>query len=264
MISSLLKDRDQRCGDLPGLALSDSDDEIQPLHLNVRNPEATWLFDNLLPCTNSSVVIAPLAIKDFRTSFALAGLIKPSRQFQPSSSGCGSTMLLARLDSERIIAKGPLRCITYVYSSFYNCATVYMPDAFCSFYRQGDEWMSGPSNLVGVRLPDDDLALLDQHVGTGGMRNRSDVIRRSLRLLFDNQPSLPSMKKVVVELGTAQQFQLAHLQEMMGVTPEAAITTALNNHLEQMIAKLTAQNEQYESTAAELRERVTRKKEFEQ
>lgn len=139
-----------------------------------------------------------------------------------------------------------------------------MPDAFCLFYRQGDERMSGPSNLVGVRLPDDDLALLDQHVGTGGMRNRSDVIRRSLRLLFDNQPSLPSMKKVVVELGTAQQFQLAHLQEMMGVTPEAAITTALNNHLEQMIAKLTAQNEQYESTAAELRERVTRKKEFEQ
>ena len=124
--------------------------------------------------------------------------------------------------------------------------------------------MSGPSNLVSVRIPDDELSLLDQHVGTQGMRSRSDVIRRALRALFESQPTLPSMKSVVVELGTSQQFQLAHLHEMMGTSPEAAINNALNTYLDQVLGELIARNEQYESTAAELRQRVSRSEEFEQ
>lgn len=124
--------------------------------------------------------------------------------------------------------------------------------------------MSGPSNLVSVRIPDDELTLLDQHVGTQGMRSRSDVIRRGLRALFESQPTLPSMKSVVVELGTSQQFQLAHLHEMMGTSPEAAINNALNTYLDQVLGELIARNEQYESTAAELRQRVSRSEEFEQ
>ncbi len=124
--------------------------------------------------------------------------------------------------------------------------------------------MSGPSNLVSVRIPDDELTLLDQHVGTQGMRSRSDVIRRALRALFESQPTLPSMKSVVVELGTSQQFQLAHLHEMMGTSPEAAINNALNTYLDQVLGELIARNEQYESTAAELRQRVSRSEEFEQ
>jgi len=124
--------------------------------------------------------------------------------------------------------------------------------------------MSGPSNLVSVRIPDDELSLLDQHIGTQGMRSRSDVIRRALRALFESQPTLPSMKSVVVELGTSQQFQLAHLHEMMGTSPEAAINNALNTYLDQVLGELIARNEQYESTAAELRQRVSRSEEFEQ
>ena len=124
--------------------------------------------------------------------------------------------------------------------------------------------MSGPSNLVSVRIPDDELSLLDQHVGTQGMRSRSDVIRRALRALFESQPTLPSMKSVVVELGTSQQFQLAHLHEMLGTSPEAAINNALNTYLDQVLGELIARNEQYESTAAELRQRVSRSEEFEQ
>ena len=124
--------------------------------------------------------------------------------------------------------------------------------------------MSGPSNLVSVRIPDDELSLLDQHVGTQGMRSRSDVIRRALRALFESQPTLPSMKSVVVELGTSQQFQLAHLHEMLGTSPEAAINNALNTYLDQVLGELITRNEQYESTAAELRQRVSRSEEFEQ
>jgi len=96
------------------------------------------------------------------------------------------------------------------------------------------------------------------------MRSRSDVIRRGLRALFESQPTLPSMKSVVVELGTSQQFQLAHLHEMMGTSPEAAINNALNTYLDQVLGELIARNEQYESTAAELRQRVSRSEEFEQ
>jgi len=72
------------------------------------------------------------------------------------------------------------------------------------------------------------------------------------------------MKSVVVELGTSQQFQLAHLHEMMGTSPEAAINNALNTYLDQVLGELIARNEQYESTAAELRQRVSRSEEFEQ
>ena len=75
--------------------------------------------------------------------------------------------------------------------------------------------MSGPSNLVSVRIPDDELALLDQHVGTQGMRSRSDVIRRALRSLFESQPTHEAMISMVVELGTAQQFKLAHLHQVL-------------------------------------------------
>jgi Arc/MetJ-type ribon-helix-helix transcriptional regulator len=116
--------------------------------------------------------------------------------------------------------------------------------------------------MVGVRIPDDELALLDQHVGVNGMRSRSDVIRRGLRLLFEAQPALPSMKSVTIELGTAQQFQLKHLLEMKGQTPEMAINEALNSYLSQVVEDLAALNEQYESTANEIRARVTRSKEF--
>ena len=124
--------------------------------------------------------------------------------------------------------------------------------------------MSGPSNLVGVRLGDDELSLLDQHVGSDGMRNRSDVIRRALRLLFDSSPTLPTMKSVTVELGTAQQFQLAHLQEMMGETPEMALNNALNRYLSQVMDDLAALNERFESTAETMRQRVSRSQEYEQ
>jgi Arc/MetJ-type ribon-helix-helix transcriptional regulator len=118
--------------------------------------------------------------------------------------------------------------------------------------------------MVGVRIPDDELALLDQHVGVNGMRSRSDVIRRGLRLMFEAQPTLPSMKSVTIELGTAQQFQLAHLLEMKGQTPEMAINEALNSYLSQVVEDLAALNERFESTANEIRGRVTRSKEFEQ
>ena len=124
--------------------------------------------------------------------------------------------------------------------------------------------MSGPSNLVSVRIPDDELALLDQHVGTEGMRSRSDVIRRALRSLFESQPPHESMISMVVELGTAQIFQLECLREMRGTSPEAAINIALNTYLDQLVGTLVPGNEQYESTAAELRQRVSRSKEFEQ
>jgi hypothetical protein len=72
------------------------------------------------------------------------------------------------------------------------------------------------------------------------------------------------MKSVTIELGTAQQFQLAHLLEMKGQTPEMAINEALNSYLSQVVEDLVALNERFESTANEVRARVTRSTEFEQ
>ena len=73
--------------------------------------------------------------------------------------------------------------------------------------------MSKANNLISLRIPDDELALMDLKVGTEGLRNRSDVIRRAVREYLGNEPTLPGMKKVTVELGTSHQYQLAHLNQ---------------------------------------------------
>jgi len=166
------------------------------------------------------------------------------------------------MDLEKYKNKALLLCFTDENELFNKCNTFICLPLSGSFTEEVYESMSGPSSMVGVRIPDDELALLDQHVGVDGMRSRSDVIRRGLRRLFEAQPTLPSMKSVTIELGTAQQFQLAHLLEMKGQTPEMAINEALNSYLSQVVEDLAALNERFESTANEIRERVTRSKEF--
>ena len=45
--------------------------------------------------------------------------------------------------------------------------------------------MTTPSNLVSLRITEEEIALLDSRVGLDGARNRSDVIRQAIRSMSE-------------------------------------------------------------------------------
>jgi len=96
--------------------------------------------------------------------------------------------------------------------------------------------MPAPSSMVSLRLPDDVLGELDSRVGLDGMRNRSDVIREATRSYVRQQPSLPSMDTVTIQLGSAVRTRLATLYELRGITAADAALQGLLNYIDAAIA----------------------------
>lgn len=96
--------------------------------------------------------------------------------------------------------------------------------------------MSAPSTMVSMRLPDDVLGELDARVGIDGMRNRSDVIREAVRAYVKQQPSLPSMDTVTIDLGSSVRTKLATLYELRGITAENAALQGLLEYIDRAIA----------------------------
>ena len=60
--------------------------------------------------------------------------------------------------------------------------------------------MSQPTNLVSLRISEEDILLLDQRVGMDGARNRSDVIRLAIQQFLNGQPALPDMDSLEFHL----------------------------------------------------------------
>ena len=124
--------------------------------------------------------------------------------------------------------------------------------------------MSKTNNLISLRIPDDELALMDHKIGTEGLRNRSDVIRRAVREYLGNEPMLPGIKKVSVELGTAHQYQLAHLKQLTSITTEQALLSALTEFIERKEKQISELNHKLEKTTAEMLDRTSPSEEFQQ
>lgn len=53
--------------------------------------------------------------------------------------------------------------------------------------------MAAPSNLISLRITEDEIAMLDSRVGLDGARSRSDVIRMAIQQFLKGQPLLPGM-----------------------------------------------------------------------
>ena len=82
--------------------------------------------------------------------------------------------------------------------------------------------MSQPTNLISLRISEEDILLLDQRVGIDGARNRSDVIRLAIQQFLKGQPALPDMDSVRIPLNRSDKLRLGQLYELQGVTPEQA------------------------------------------
>ena len=76
--------------------------------------------------------------------------------------------------------------------------------------------MTTPSNLVSLRITEEEIALLDSRVGLDGARNRSDVIRQAIRSFLEDQPLLPDMDTVTIPVGKSTKKRLGELMKFMG------------------------------------------------
>lgn len=56
--------------------------------------------------------------------------------------------------------------------------------------------MANPSNLVSLRITEEEIALLEARVGIDGARTRSDVIRMAIQQFLKGQPLLPGMDSI--------------------------------------------------------------------
>ena len=97
--------------------------------------------------------------------------------------------------------------------------------------------MSGPSQMVSLRLTEEEILELDRRIGFDGMRNRSDVLRRALHKLLDETATPGEGRRITVPIGVAVGNQLQVLKEI-GVDSSSAINLGIGMVLEQHSTRL--------------------------
>ncbi|MAK04493.1 MAG: hypothetical protein CMA03_01220 [Euryarchaeota archaeon] len=109
--------------------------------------------------------------------------------------------------------------------------------------------MSGNSNVITLRLSDDELAAIDQRIGLDGVKNRSDLLRRALGTYLSDSPELPGQSKVSIVLGAEVRKQLKLLYQITGNEADSIIKIALHDYLNKSV-------EQIDNLTAKLEERA--------
>ena len=122
--------------------------------------------------------------------------------------------------------------------------------------------MSKPSNLVSLRITEDDLNELEARVGLDGARNRSDVIRLAIQQFLQGQPLLPEMDTVRITIGRANKMHLGQLYELQGISPETACQEGLKLYIANAIKQQAELNEIVESALEVSRAVTIRREEY--
>jgi len=100
--------------------------------------------------------------------------------------------------------------------------------------------MSGPSQMVSLRLTEEEILELDRRIGFDGMRNRSDVLRRGLHKLLDETASPDAGRRITIRVGKAVAQHLQYLEELAGIDASSAAGLGIALLLEQKTAEMTA------------------------
>ncbi|MBT3440857.1 MAG: ribbon-helix-helix protein, CopG family [Euryarchaeota archaeon] len=122
--------------------------------------------------------------------------------------------------------------------------------------------MANPSNLVSLRITEEEIALLEARVGVDGARNRSDVIRMAIQQFLKGQPLLTGMDSIRIPLGYGDKMLLGQLYELQGTTPEAAAQEGLSLYIEQAIKARSELTQQLDELVAEARNSTIRREEY--
>lgn len=130
-----------------------------------------------------------------------------------------------------------------------------------SWSTEGEK-MGKPSNLVSLRITEDDLNELESRVGLDGARNRSDVIRLAIQQFLQGQPLLPEMDSVRIPIGRANKMHLGQLYELQGISPETACQEGLKLYIADAIKQQAELNEKFESALEVSRAATIRREEY--
>lgn len=90
------------------------------------------------------------------------------------------------------------------------------------------------SQMTSLRVPEENLLLLDQRVGFDGMRNRSDVIRASIQHYLDSTPSNADVRTVKFEIGRVTRERLEMIYRMHGDDASTVAKMALEAYIVQL------------------------------
>ena len=90
------------------------------------------------------------------------------------------------------------------------------------------------SQMTSLRVPEDNLMLLDQRVGFDGLRNRSDVIRAAIQYYLDSTPSNADVRTVKFEIGRVTLERLAMIYRMHGDDASTVAKKALDAYILQL------------------------------
>jgi len=122
--------------------------------------------------------------------------------------------------------------------------------------------MTAPSNLVSLRITEEDMAMLDARVGMDGARNRSDVIRQAIQQFLNGQPLVQGMDSVRIPLGHGDKRSLGLLYELQGTTPEIAAQEGLSLYIANAVKAHAEMNTQLEGLLATAKESTMRREEY--
>tara|TARA_B100001245_G_scaffold204967_1_gene166318 strand:+ start:387 stop:758 length:372 start_codon:yes stop_codon:yes gene_type:complete len=92
------------------------------------------------------------------------------------------------------------------------------------------------SQMTSLRVPEDNLMLLDQRVGFDGMRNRSDVIRAAIQHYLDSTPDNADITTIKIDIGTETRHRLEIIRRLHGDSPALVAKKALDAYMLQMAA----------------------------
>ena len=103
--------------------------------------------------------------------------------------------------------------------------------------------MSSPTQMISVRLTEEEVFLLDSLIGMDGMRNRSDVLRRGMnRINEENAPeNFGRRMNIRISPGVTQDLKL--LANMREIDASSAVALGIGLLLEQETEKMKARRE---------------------
>ena len=115
--------------------------------------------------------------------------------------------------------------------------------------------MTAPTQLVSLRLSEDDIARLEERVGLDGTRSRSDVIRLAIQRLLSDAPTDPDMDRITIDIGLSVKQDLRAMRRFTGMAPEAVAQMALQQHIAEFVAatkaRRTEMGDLYEELSAQ-------------
>jgi len=122
--------------------------------------------------------------------------------------------------------------------------------------------MTAPSNLVSLRITEEDMMMLDARIGLDGARNRSDVIRQAIQQFLNGQPLVQGMDSVRIPLGHGDKRALGLLYELQGTTPEIAAQEVLSLYIATAVKAHAEQNKTQEDLLASAKGSTMRHEEY--